>query len=251
MTEFSNYSLYLSVRMSDSIFRFRQFSIHQEKCAMKVGTDAVLLGSWVDPKLSKNILDIGTGTGLIALMLAQKSPAEIDAIDIDGGACKQADENFSISPWSGRIHIFHQPLQDFAESSTKKYDLVVTNPPYFHHASKPSEEARLNARHNDQLSFEELICGVKKILTDEGRFCLILPCKEGGEFMDMAQQRNLFCHELIRVRTRADKSEKRWMMEFGFHFGLLHDHEITIQEDDHEYTAEYIEMTKDYFIGLK
>jgi tRNA1Val (adenine37-N6)-methyltransferase len=237
--------------MSDSIFRFRQFTIHQEKCAMKVGTDAVLLGSWVDPKFSKYILDIGTGTGLIALMLAQKSTAEIDAVDIDEGSYFQAKENFRISPWYDRVHIFHQSFQQFAENSKKKYDLVVSNPPYFHDASKPSEEARLNARHNDQLSFEELISGVKKIMTEEGKFCLILPCKEGNEFIDMAQRMGLFCHELIRVKTKADKNEKRIMLEFGFHVGLLHDHEITIQEDCSGYTQEYIEMTKDYFIGLK
>ncbi len=237
--------------MSDSTFRFRQFTIHQEKCAMKVGTDAVLLGSWVDPKCSQHILDIGTGTGLIALMLAQKSTAKIDAVDIDEGSYHQAKENFRISPWYDRVKIYHQPFQEFATNSEKKYDLVVTNPPYFHHASKPPEEARLNARHNDQLSFEELISGVKKILSDEGRFCLILPCKEGMEFMDMAQRNGLFCHELIRVKTKADKNEKRLMMEFGFQVGFLHDQEITIQEDCSAYTHEYIELTKDYFIGLK
>ncbi len=237
--------------MSDSTFRFRQFTIHQEKCAMKVGTDAVLLGSWVDPKYSQDILDIGTGTGLIALMLAQKSSAKIDAVDIDEGSYDQAKENFRISPWHDRVKIFHQSFQEFALQSEKKYDLVVTNPPYFHHASKPPEEARLNARHNDQLSFQELISGVKKILADDGRFCLILPCKEGMEFMDLAQRNGLFCHELIRVKTKADKNEKRLMMELGFQVGLLHDHEITIQEDCSAYTSEYIELTKDYFIGLK
>ena len=218
---------------------------------MKVGTDAVLLGSWVDPKDANHILDIGTGTGLIALMLAQKSIAEIDAIDIDEGAFQQAKENFRISPWFGRLNMFHQSLQEFSESSQKKYDLIVTNPPYFHHASKPPEEARLNARHNDQLSFLELITGVKKLLTDDGRLCLILPCKEGVEFMDLAQSKGLFCHELMRVKTKSDKSEKRLMMEFGFHFGLLHDHEMVIQEEDCSYTDEYVAMTKDYFLGLR
>ena len=187
--------------MSDSAFRFRQFTIHQDKCAMKVGTDAVLLGSWVDPKNAHQILDIGTGTGLIALMLAQKSSAEIDAIDIDESACQQAKENFRISPWFSRVKIYHHSLQGFSETSEKKYDLIVSNPPYFHHASKPPEEARLNARHNDQLSFSELIAGVKKLLTDNGRFCLILPCKEGTEFIDLAQMSGLFCHEMMRIKT--------------------------------------------------
>lgn len=237
--------------MSDSTFRFRQFTIQQDKCAMKVGTDAVLLGSWIDPKCSTHILDIGTGTGLIALMLAQKSTAEIDAVDIDEQAFEQARENFRISAWADRIRAYHEPFQDFSKNSKKKYDLVVSNPPYFHHASKPCEEARLNARHNDQLSFVELIQGVKRVLADEGRFCVILPSKEGLEFMDLSQRNGLFCHEIIRVKTKADKNEKRLMMEFGFRVGLLHDHEISIQEEDSRFTDEYVEMTREYFIGLK
>ncbi len=237
--------------MSDSTFRFRQFTIQQDKCAMKVGTDAVLLGSWVDPKNSNSILDIGTGTGLIALMLAQKSTAEIDAVDIDEGAYVQAKENFKTSPWQNRLNGSHQSFQEFAATSKKKYDLIVTNPPYFHHASKPPEEARLNARHNDQLSFEELISGVKKILAEDGRLCLILPCKEGFEFLDVAQREGLFCRSIMHVKTRSDKNEKRLMMEFRFQFGILEDYEIIIQEEDNSYTPEYIEMTKEYFLGLK
>lgn len=237
--------------MSDSTFRFRQFTIHQDKCAMKVGTDAVLLGSWVDPQFAEHILDIGTGSGLIALMLAQKSVAEIDAVDMDEGAYIQAKENIRISPWYNRINIFHQSFQEFSQASEKKYDLIVTNPPYFHHASKPPQESRMNARHDDQLSFEELITGVKKLLTDEGKFCVILPSKEGMEFMDMAQSKGLFCHNMMRVKTKADKNEKRLMMEFGFRFGSLNDSEIIIQEEDGSYTSEYIEFTKEYFIGLK
>ncbi|MCX6291487.1 MAG: methyltransferase [Bacteroidetes bacterium] len=237
--------------MSDSTFRFRQFTVHQDKCAMKVGTDAVLLGSWVQPGLAKHILDIGTGTGLIALMLAQKSTAQIDAVDIDESAYTQAKENFRISPWFERLHVFHRTFQDFSESAGKKYDLIITNPPYFHHASKPSEEARSNARHNDQLSFEELISGIKKILSGEGRFCLILPSKEGLEFMDLAQRNGLFCHSMMRVKTKADRNEKRLMMEFGFHFGVMWDQEMVVQKEDHSYTDEYINMTKEYFIGLK
>jgi len=237
--------------MSESTFRFRQFTIHQDKCAMKVGTDAVLLGSWVNSESSSFILDIGTGTGLIALMLAQKSAAEIDAVDIDEHAFHQARENFKISPWFNRLHMYHQSFQEFSGSIDKKYDLIVTNPPYFHHASKPPEEARLNARHNDQLSFEELIAGVKKIMTNDGRFCLILPSKEGFEFMDLAQRNGLFCHAMMRIKTKADRNEKRLMMEFGFQFGLMQDHEMVVQDEDHNYTKEYLEMTKEYFIGFK
>src|SRR5437867_4143324 len=118
--------------MSETTFRFSQFTIHQDKCAMKVGTDAVLLGAWVNPSCAKRILDIGTGSGLIALMLAQKSLAEIHAIDIEENAYSQARENFMISPWFNRLNVFHQSFQEFAASTNNKYDLVVSNPPYFH-----------------------------------------------------------------------------------------------------------------------
>ncbi len=218
---------------------------------MKVGTDAVLLGSWVLPFSAVRILDVGTGTGLIALMLAQKSTAAIDAIDIDEGAYLQAKENFRISPWFNRLHIFHCSLQEFVKQNTEKYDLIVSNPPYFQHASKPFHESRSNARHNDSLTFAELVNGVKLLLTATGRFCVILPQKEGMEFMDHAHMNGLFCHHLVRVKTKASKPEKRLMMEFGFRFGLLTEEELIIQEEDNSFTENYISLTKEYYLNLK
>lgn len=237
--------------MSENTFRFQQFTIHQDKCAMKVGTDAVLLGSWVRPGSADRILDIGTGTGLIALMLAQKSAADIDAIDIDEGAFLQAKENFRISPWFYRLYIHQESLQEFVEKCEKKYELIVSNPPYFHHASKPAGASRSTARHNETLPFCDLIDGVKKLLSPDGVFAVILPFKEGMEFLDLAQSRGLFCHRLARVKTVADKPEKRLLMEFNHYFGLLIEEEIVIQEDDHSFSRQYIELTKDYYIHLK
>ncbi|MBL0104845.1 MAG: methyltransferase [Bacteroidetes bacterium] len=237
--------------MSDTTFRFRQFTVHQDKCAMKVGTDAVLLGSWVDPGVAKKILDIGTGTGLIALMIAQKSNAEIDAIDIDEKAFEQAKENFRISPWFYRLNPIHQSFQQFANETTAQYDLIVSNPPFFAHASKPNEESRLNARHTDSLTFDELLDGVRKLLQPYGDFILILPCKEGMEFMDKAQRKGLFCHHLVRIKTRADKQEKRLIMKFGYRFSTLTEEEIVIQEEDGSFTKEYVALTREYYIQLK
>jgi tRNA1Val (adenine37-N6)-methyltransferase len=237
--------------MSESSFRFRHFTIHQDKCAMKVGTDAVLLGSWIQPGHSRRILDIGTGTGILALMLAQKSTALIDAIDIDAGAFTQARENARSSPWFNRMHITNEPFQQFAAATTERYDLVVTNPPYFHEASKPAEEARVQARHTDLLPFDELIDGVKKVLLPQGRFCMILPLKEGMEFMDLAQHKGLFCHHLLRVKTRADKPAKRILMEFDLHYGLIRDEEIIMREEDTSYSKEYAALTSEYYINLK
>src|SRR3954470_3745964 len=150
--------------MGDTSFRFKNFTVHQDKCAMKVGTDSVLLGSWLNPGNAKEILDIGTGSGIIALMIAQKSIADIDAIDIDHNAYLQARENFLISPWFFRLHASQCSLQEFSNESGKKYDLMISNPPYFHHASKPLKEERIQARHHDTLTFDDLVEGVKKLL---------------------------------------------------------------------------------------
>jgi tRNA1Val (adenine37-N6)-methyltransferase len=237
--------------MSETAFHFKQFTIHQDKCAMKVGTDAVLLGAWVKTENESHILDIGTGTGVIALMLAQKSDAHIDAIDIDENAFHQAHNNFLISPWTARLNCMHHSFQEFSEEHTASYDLIVTNPPYFHDASKPVAESRLNARHSEALTFDELVYGVKKLLKPDGRFCVILPCKEGMEFLDKAQRKELFCHHLLRIKTKADKNEKRLIMEFGFHFGVLTEEEIIIQEEDGSFTQDYIDLTLDYYLQLR
>lgn len=218
---------------------------------MKVGTDAVILGSWVNPVNAHRILDIGTGTGLIALMLAQKSSCNIDGVDIDENACLQARENFRISPWFLRMHVFHQSFQELARQSDVIYDLIVSNPPYFHHASKPSGESRQKARHNDLLAFQELIDGVKKILHPEGKFFLILPTKEGLEFMDLAQTAGLFCSRLVKIRTKPNKPEKRLIMELRKEFRTLTEEELIIQNEDNSYTDQYINLTIDYYIALR
>lgn len=237
--------------MSEKSFHFKQFTVFQDRCAMKVGTDAVLLGSWVSAQDASRVLDIGTGTGVIALMIAQKSNALIDAIDIDESAFAQANENFHDSPWAPKLTCCHVSFQNFANENFPRYDLIVTNPPYFHHASKPLIESRINARHSEVLTFDELVSGVKNLLLPEGRFCVILPCKEGMEFLEKAQRKGLFCHHLLRIKTRADKNEKRLIMQFGFHFGILTEEEIIIQDEEGNFTKEYIDLTRDYYISLK
>ena len=236
--------------MREDSFHFRQFTIQQEKCAMKVGTDAVLLGSWIKASSSRKILDIGTGCGVIALMLAQKSPARIDAIDIDAGAVEQAERNFSESPWADRLTARCISFQSLAAHG-HPYDLIVTNPPYFHHAPKPAVESRVNARHNEMLKFDELIDGALLLLRPDGRFCLILPVKEAKEFIEKSQRRHLFCNHLVRVLTKAGRPAKRFIMEFGFELCPVTEDEIIIHEEDGSFTKQYIELTKDYYIQLK
>ena len=236
--------------MPNTSFAFKQFIIKQDKCAMKVGTDAVLLGAWVVPNASKYILDIGTGTGVIALMLAQKTDAHIDAIDIEEEAFIQAKQNISESIFSKQITVTHSSFQEYAKAASKKYNLIVTNPPYFEQSLKSTDEQRSHARHADVLPFEELLDGVLKLLDEKGKFCLILPTVEAIKFRTLAEKKGLNLSKLLRVKSRIDKDlEKRHLMQFEFKPSEFSEHTIAIEEDErHQYTADYKELTKEYYI---
>lgn len=237
--------------MSSQGFDFKQFTILQDKCAMKVGTDAVLLGAWVETAAAKKILDIGTGTGIIAIMLAQKSDAKVDAIDIDETAFEQAVQNVGNCKWKSQINVFHISLQKCSVIDGDKYDLIVSNPPYFVDSSKASEESRTNARHTDQLSFDELLDGVLKLLSPTGAFYVILPTKESQLFSEIAAKENLFLTKCTRIITRTDKPEKRLLMKFEFIQKEVAEDSIIIEKDArHSYTDEYKELTKDYYLAF-
>lgn len=236
--------------MPNDVFEFKKFKIKQDKCAMKVGTDAVLLGAWVVPNGSKSILDIGTGTGVIALMLAQKSTASILAIDIDKESTEQAKINVAESIFHSQIEVIHSSFQDLVKTSDKKFDLIVTNPPYFIDSYKNPSERSSTARHTDSLSFEDLLNGVKKMLDEKGKFCLILPKNEAVLFRQMAESKGLYLSKLLRIRTRAEKeSEKRHLMQFEFKETEFSESTLIIEEDSHRnYTQAYKEFTKDYYL---
>lgn len=218
---------------------------------MKVNTDAVLLGAWVTPNGSKNILDIGTGTGVIALMLAQKSKAKIIAIDIDKESIEQAKANVSQSVFNN-IEMIHLSFQDLTQTSQQKFDLIVTNPPYFIGSLKNNTNNKTNARHTDMLSFEDIIAGVKKLLDEKGKFCLILPTKEAAIFKQLAQLKGLYLSKLLRIRTRSDKdTEKRHLMQFEFKETEFSESTLLIESDRAmNYTEEYKELTKDYYLNF-
>jgi tRNA1Val (adenine37-N6)-methyltransferase len=233
-------------------FAFKHFKIVQDKCAMKVGTDAVLLGAWANcTDNPTKILDIGTGTGVIALMMAQKYPeASVDAIDIDNNAFIQACENVNCSPWKDNITIFESSLQEFNDQ--KKYNIIVSNPPYFINSSKTPHESRTTARHNDLLPYEELINGVIKRLDEKGSFFLILPQKEGEFFISIAESQQLFLNKLTRVKTKLNMpNSKRLLMQFGFDRANFIEDELVIEsEDRHQYSAEYKNLTKDFYLNF-
>jgi tRNA1Val (adenine37-N6)-methyltransferase len=238
--------------MPNDTFDFKKFSIKQDKCAMKVGTDAVLLGAWVFPNGSKTILDIGTGTGVISLMLAQKSNTKITAIDIDKESTEQAKLNIAGSNYKDQIEVLNISIQDLTKESKQKFDLIVTNPPYFIDSYKSVGATRTMARHSDSLPFEDLIDCVTKLLDSKGKFCLILPKNEAGIFRKMAELKGLYLSKLLRIRTKPDKeSEKRHLMQFEFKETEFSESTLVLEENEsRNYTQAYKEFTKDYYLNF-
>lgn len=233
--------------MNSLSFQFKQFSIAQENTAMKVGTDGVLLGAW-SKVLEGNVLDIGTGTGLIALMLAQRTKtALIDAIELDKVACEEAHQNFKTSKWNNRLTVIHTSIQNYYP--TKKYDVIVSNPPFFINSTKAPNSLRNTARHTDELPFNDLIASIKRLLNETGIFSLILPVEEANQFILLANQNGLFLTRKCLVKPNPTKAPKRVLMEFSFTETNILEETLTIEtENRHEYTKEYITLTKDFYL---
>ena len=238
--------------MSNPFFQFKQFTIRHDKCAMKVGTDGVLLGAWAGTESCSRILDVGTGTGLIALMLAQRSKAVVDAIDIDADACLQAQENAESSLFAGRINVFHSDLGDFAQASTHLYDLIVSNPPYFVDSLKCPNLQRNTARHTDTLTLEDLLQYSRKLLAPQGRIALILPYDQKDRLTDCIQTQNLFLSKEVSVIPVPDTQPKRLLAELTSEppTSPTFYYQLTIEITKHQYTDEYINLTKDFYLKM-
>jgi tRNA1Val (adenine37-N6)-methyltransferase len=217
---------------------------------MKVGVDGVTLGAWADIAGAKSILDVGCGSGLIALMLAQRSAAKITAIDIDEQSIVQAEENVKNSPWRDRISILHHSFQDFAAITSESFDLIVSNPPFFVNSLKTPSQARTTARHNDSLSHADIIQNAKKCMKKSGRLCLILPILEGNQFVDSAEKEGLFCSKKISLFPNPTKPAKRFLLEFRFEQAACEESDLTIEKERNVYTAEYEDIVKDFYLYL-
>jgi len=229
-------------------FRFKQFSVDDSKCAMKVGTDGVLLGAWADVSAAETILDIGTGCGVIALMAAQRSKARITAIDIDESATLQSKENFLHSPWHERIEAIHIAVQQFQPDFL--FDLITCNPPFFKNALKTPIYERNLARHNDSLSFESLVSQVNRLLSENGKFVFILPVDEAYEVIHIASSRHLHVNRCCNVYSRENKLPNRILAELSRKESERPIETLTIRDLNNQYTAEYKELTKDFYLFL-
>ncbi len=233
-------------------FQFKQFTIEQDRCAMKIGTDGILLGAWVELKDPFSILDVGAGTGIIALMMAQRSNAElIDAIEIDDEAYEQCVDNFENSSWGDRLFCYHASLDEFAEEmDEEKYDLIISNPPFFSENYKSGNDARDMARFADALPFEDLIEYTSTLLSDLGELAVIIPFAEEKQFLEIAREANLFPNRITRVRGTIETPIKRSLMQFSFSEGKVQESDLIIEISRHLYTAEYIELVKDFYLKM-
>lgn len=232
--------------MGTSTFQFKQFTIHQDRCAMKVGTDAVLLGAWVRTAPATRVLDVGTGTGVLALMLAQRSTATIDALELDADAALQARENVLNSPWNNRVRIITADARTW--SNEHPYELMVSNPPFFRQSLKAPTLHRSQARHDDTLNWEQLVHLADRQLASDGRFALILPVESEGVFEALCWQRGLYLQRHCAVSTREGAPPKRLLMEFSRNQGLVEYSFLALQAATHKRTEAFSTLTADFYL---
>ena len=235
------------------MFTFKQFAIEQDRCAMKIGTDGVLLGAWTPiDNHPFSILDIGTGTGIIALMLAQRSAAQqIDALEIDEAAYEQATDNFENSPWNDRLFCFHAGLDEFIEEPEEEYDLIVSNPPFYSEDYKTENESRDLARFQDAMPFEQLLEAADLLLSEHGIFTVIIPFKEEENFIAFANEFELYPLKITRVKGTPTTEIKRSLLAFSRNETTdLPIDELVIETARHVYTQEYIGLTKDFYLKM-
>lgn len=236
-----------------SIFQFKQFAVNQDQCAMKIGTDGVLLGAWAPIDTRPNsILDIGTGTGIIALMLAQRCDSQqIDALEIDENAYEQAVDNFESSPWSDRLFCFHAGLDEFVEEPEDEYDLIVSNPPFYVEDYRSDNAQRDLARFQEAMPFEDLVEAAALLLSENGVFAVIIPFKEEENFLALAKEYELFPIKITRVKGTHETQIVRSLLAFRrYELAVLTADELVIEINRHEYTDDYIALTKDFYLKM-
>jgi len=240
-----------------SFFKFKHFNILQDKTAMKVGTDGVLLGAWTAITNNTNtILDIGSGTGLIALQMAQRSDVlpiaieTIDAIEIEPEAFEQTVENFEASDWGDHLYCYHTSLQAFADEIDEKYDLIISNPPFYNGSYQAKNQARTLARHNLLLSYVDLLSCTAKLLSDKGQCAFIIPFKEEVSFLDLALQNKLYPQRITRVKGNESSSIKRSLLQFSFKKIEPIIDELIIEISRHKYTEAYINLVKYFYLKM-
>ena len=243
--------------MANNYFQFKQFTVFQEGCAMKVTTDACLFGAWVAKIVAdksslineSSILDIGTGTGLLSLMVAQKSSCTIDAVEIDGEAFSEATNNFKNSSWRDRLTVFNDDVKKYQQENSLPYNFILTNPPFFDNDLKSNSSKRNLAMHCEQLSLEELLVAIKRLLHVDGYFAILLPHHRSIYFEELAAANGFHLAEKIVVKQTPSHSPFRTMLLFGNKKEEIVENEIIIK-DGNIYTDNFSNLLKDYYLYL-
>ena len=233
-------------------FKFKQFTVQQDQCAMKIGTDSVLLGAWTPLDTNPfSVLDIGAGTGVLSLMLGQRSNAQvIDALEIDELAYEQCVDNFETSPWADRLFCYHADLAEFTEEIEDKYDLIISNPPFYSEDYKTDNTQRDLARFTDALPFNHLVDSVSQLLSPDGIFTVVIPFKEEANFIKLASEVNLFPNKIMRVKGSDASEIKRSLLAFSFSESDIKIETLVIEIERHQYTEDYIALTQDFYLKM-
>ncbi|MDD2985402.1 methyltransferase [Flavobacterium sp.] len=235
------------------MFSFKKFSVKQDKCAMKVGTDSVMLGAWCPIENNpKSILDIGAGTGILALMLAQRTQAQqIDAVEIDEDAYEQCVENFENSPWSDRLFCYHAGLDELVQDPEDEYDIIISNPPFYSEDFKTDNPQRDLARFQDALPFEDLVEAAALLLSENGLFAVVIPYKEEERLIDLCAEFELYPVKVTRVKGSHTTPIVRSLLAFKrYELSVLTADELVVEINRHEYTDDYINLTKDFYLKM-
>jgi tRNA1Val (adenine37-N6)-methyltransferase len=236
--------------MPNDYFQFKEFRIHQSRCAMKVCTDSCILGAYAPVEEATHILDIGTGTGLLALMLAQRSKAPIDAVEIDKAAYEQASENVEDSPFSGQIRVIYSSIQAFSVRSQQKYDLIISNPPFFTNYLKRKETRQNVALHSESLGLSELAVLVSYLLEKQGRFIVMLPRHEMSLLEEAAREVKLFPSEKLYISEKQDGKLLRIISTFSFTEAVPEEKDLFIKNEAGTYTQDFIRLLKPYYLYM-
>ncbi len=237
----------MNSKESNSYFQFRRFRLSQARAAMKLGVDSMILGSWVEVSNRKRILDLGAGTGVLSLMMAQRTNAHITAIELDEQACLDAELNFQSAPWPDRLELIQGDAVNYASSYTDAlFDAIITNPPYFERSLKSTVAHRNLARHNDQLSNEQLLFCASKLLLPNGRLQLILPTERADRFLSEAAKQNWQLLRILNIQPKTHKPVNRRVMELSRVPGKFQEDSLVVYQG-HYYSEEYIRLTKSFY----
>jgi len=240
--------------MPNTFFQFKQFVIHQDQCAMKVSTDNCLFGAWLSKKIIPSlpnisqVLDIGSGTGLLMLMMAQQHAFQIDGIELDEAAYRQAVSNIELTPWKDRMQLFHGDVNDFEFSH--RYDLIVSNPPFYEHDWLPDSDVKASAMHDTTLKFEDLLNVVDKGLSPMGYGALLIPYRRFDQISRLVLSKGFYLHHVIHVQHQVTHDLMRSMILFGRHDVGLQEDILPIKEMDGSYTTLFVHLLRDYYLYL-